>query len=76
LAVDDHQIHFGMWNARRFDQVLHRDLSIEEAHDGHEAVLPRQEVVQLGVEAKLGALRTHLNGPGGKGQCHEIVRET
>src|SRR5262245_38219233 len=45
FAVDYHQIHFGMWNARRFDRILHRDLSIEEALDGHETVPSRQEVV-------------------------------
>src|SRR5262245_27143713 len=59
LAVDNHQIHFGMRNARRFDQVLDRGLSIEAAHDGHEAVPPRQEIIQLGVEAKLRTLHVH-----------------
>jgi hypothetical protein len=32
-----------MWNARRFDQNLNRDLSIEEALDSRKAVPSRQK---------------------------------
>src|SRR5262249_35748098 len=58
LAVDDYQIDFGMRNARCFDQVLDRRLSIEEALDSHEALPSRQEVIQLGVETKLDSFRS------------------
>ena len=56
LGVDDHEIHFGMWNACRLDHVLHGDFPIEAAHHCNEAVMPWQEIVQFGVEAELSTL--------------------
>jgi hypothetical protein len=53
LAVDQHEIDFGVRHAQRLDGILDRRCAVERVAERPLASIKRQEVVQLLVEAEL-----------------------
>ena len=76
-TVDDDQIHLGVRNACRLDRVLDRTAAVDADRE-HGLAQPRpEEVVQLFVEAELGARVCHVlrprPEPGGVLRSHQKV---